>query len=638
MSAAAGKSVPAETAGCPGRTLRGTILDRSNYWTRWQSQRISRRGVLGGTVALSAGAAGLALVGCGDDDDKGTPGAGGGGGTGAGGGKGVPDGHQAIGSTTEEVRQQFHWSKLKNVPGASAGPKPGGKFVWAGFDPGNWSLTEPGSSIMSSFAGHHYNGLVTFPMSDADDAHKLAPEGDLAKNWEQPDPLTYIFHLNDGIKWQNVAPTNGRAFTAQDVVYGQTLLKDKSSFQAGTYSQVASFTAPDEKTVVFKMKEPAAYLLDNMMVPVHVIAPRELVESDKFKSSAVGTGPFILDSWEPNGTWKAHKNPDYFRKWNGKQLPFLDQIESRNFIGNDAGRIAAFRSGELDTIWNPDFNNFKDLMKEKPDLIGQVTSPPPGAQNYISMHNEKAPWNNPQLRQALSLSIDRSLIDKGIFNGISGPGYSQDWSFFKDAAGKFREWPWDEKELGDFHHLDVAAAKKLYSAAGYSDSNPLKIKYNYSSAPGPGQDLHLLILQQWKANLGVQAEFVGMETIGWIGAHFTREYPDALGSWFSGPAFDPDGYSYEVLHSKAPGNIYGVKDTALDTLLEQQRRELDYTKRAELLQKAMLIDLNQCYRIWTRNQYKLSLRKPNFFNVVDTIHAWGNIGWGAKGDEKVWVG
>jgi peptide/nickel transport system substrate-binding protein len=579
------------------------------------------------------GAAWLAGA-CGDDDDdedggNGTPG--------TGGGADVPDGHQTLGTTTEELRQQFHWSKLKNVPG-QGDPKPGGRLVFAGFDPGNWALTDPGAAIMSSFAGHHYNGLITFPISDFDDAHRLEPEGDLAKDWEQPDDTTYIFNLHDGITWQDVPPTNGRAFTAEDAVYGYTVLKEKTSFQAGTYQQVKSFEAPDDKTVIFHMNQPAAYLLNNMMVPVHVVAPRELVEKpDEFSDSAVGTGPFILESWEPGGTWKARKNPNYFRKWNGHQLPFLDGLESRNFIGNDAGRIAAFRSGELDTIWNPDLPNFRTLLQEQPDLIGQIATPPPGAQNYISMHVERPPLNDVRLRQALSLAIDRNLIDQGIFSGLSGPGYSQDWSFFKDAQGGFREWPWDENELGDFHHFDPAEAKKLYEAAGFSQGNPLKMKYNYSASPGPGQDLHLLVLQQWKEHLGVEAEFVGMETIGWIGAHFSRSYDDALGSWYSGPAFDPDGYSYEVLHSKAPGNIYGVNDSEMDALLEAQRRELDYDTREQKLREAMLIDLNQVYRIWTRNQYKQALRKRNYFNVVDTIHAWGNIGWGAKGDEKVWT-
>jgi peptide/nickel transport system substrate-binding protein len=604
-----------------------------NYWKRWADRRTNRRAFVQGGFVAAASLGAWAIVGCGggdDDDDNGD----------FTGGSDVPDGHQALGSTAEELRQQFHWSKLKNVPGAGDTPKTGGRLVFAGFDPGSWNLTAPGASIMSSFAGHHYNGLVTFPMSDHDDAHLLEPEGDLAKEWEQPDAdgLTYVFKLHEGVKWQDVEPTNGRPLTAEDVALGYQTLKDKTSFQAGTYSDVKSIVATDENTVVFTMNKPAAYLLNNMMVPVHVVAPRELIDNpDLFADTAVGTGPFILEGWEPGGTWTARKNPEYFRKWNNHQLPFLDGLESRNFIGNDPGRIAAFRSGELNTIWNPDLDNFKTLLEEDPDLVGQIATPPPGAQNYISMRIERDPWKDVRLRRALSLAIDRNLIHEGIFRSLSGPGYSQDWSFFSDDSGKRREWPWDENELGDFHHFDAAEAKKLYEAAGYSNNKPLKLKYNYSSAPGPGQDLHILIHEQWREHLGVEVEFVGMETVGWIGAHYSREYEDALGSWFSGPAFDPDGYSYEVLHSEAPGNIYGIKNTQLDGILQRQRAELDRTKREELLREAMLMDLNECYRIWTRNAYKMALRRRNFYNIVDTIHAWGNIGWGAKGDEKVWT-
>jgi len=619
------------------------MREHGSYWDRLARRRANRRSVLLGTVTGLGGLGALTLVGCGDDSDDSpgrTPDGNGGGGASPDAG-GVPDGHQSLGSTAEELREQFHWSKLKNVPGAQQDPKPGGRFVFAGFDPGNWDLRQPGAAIMSSFAGHHYNGLITFPISDFDDAHKLIPEGDLAESWEQPDDegLTYIFKLHPDVKWQDVKPTNGRALTAEDVVLGYKSLKNETTFQAATYKHVKEISAPDQNTVVFRLDQPSAYLLNNMMNPTHVVAPSELLNDDNlFSDTAVGTGPFILESWEPGGTWRAKKNPNYFRKWRGHQLPFIDELESRNFSGQSAAADAAFRAGELHTRWNPNFANFKTLINEQPDLIGQLATPPPGAQSYISMRIEREPLKDVRLRRALSMAIDREVINQGIYNGVSGPGYSQDWSFFKDDNGNYREWPWDADELGDFHVFDPDEAMKLYEAAGYSRSNPLKISYNFQSAASIAQDLHLLIHDMWRDNLGIETTFVGMETVGWIGAHYSREYEHALGSWYSGPAFDPDGYSYEVLHSKAPGNIYGVNDPELDSLLERQRSEIDNEKRIQLLREAMLLDLNNCYRIWTRNQYKHALRRRNYFNVVDTIHAWGNIGWGAKGDEKIWIG
>src|SRR3970282_2184054 len=95
--------------------------DRNSYWTRYWN----RRRFLQGTAIASMGGAAWLAGACGDDDDdedggNGTPG--------TGGGADVPDGHQTLGTTTEELRQQFHWSKLKNVPG-QGDPKAGGRVV-----------------------------------------------------------------------------------------------------------------------------------------------------------------------------------------------------------------------------------------------------------------------------------------------------------------------------------------------------------------------------------------------------------------------------------------------------------------------------------------------------------------------------
>ena len=133
----------------------------------------------------------------------------------------------------------------------------------------------------------------------------------------------------------------------------------------------------------------------------------------------------------------------------------------------------------------------------------------------------------------------------------------------------------------------------------------------------------------------MQVEFPTIETVSWIGAHFMRDDHDMLGSWFHGPAFDPDGYSFAVLNSTSPGNFWMIDDPEVDRLTQAQRVELDLATRHDLLREIPLLDMNNAFRVWTVNAYQIQLRKPNDFNGVDTIHAWGNIGWGAKGDEKI---
>jgi len=635
----------------------------TNGWGRLSQRRLSRRSILSASARAGVGAAGLALVGCGDDDDDGqavadetpddqTPddqvvddGDGDQVVAGAGGllpGELTPEQEAADLTREEELRLRYHWSKLQNVPGQEDGPKYGGTFTFAGFDPGNWDLTAPGASIMSSFAGHHYNGLVTFPMSDFDNAHKLTPEGDLAESWETPDGTTFVFNIHAGVNFQDKAPTDGRALTMDDIKVSHEALAE-AAFQGPTYTAVGSIEASEaDRTVRFNMTEPAAYFLNNLMVPVHVVFPPELIGTDQFASDAVGTGPFILQELEPGVSWRATRNPDYFRTdpRSGMQMPYIDELVSLNFIGNNEGRLTAWQTGELDAVWAQDFLEFERAMSDHPDSVIQVATPPPGAQNYVSFKLEKAPWNDGRVRQALSLGLDRAELRDGVHDGVAGAGYSQDWSFDIDpATGDFREWPWRFDELGSFHPETprVDEALQLLDAAGFNSDNPLTFQYVYQAAPGTGQNHHLAMLDQWNRNLGAQGELQTVETVSWIGVHFSRDYDDLLGSWFSGPAFDPDGYSYGPLNSSSPGNFYGVNDPDIDRLTAAQRVELDIDARRDQLNQIRILDLDNAYRIWTVNAYKFQLRKPTYYNVVDTIHAWGNIGWGAKGDEKVWI-
>ncbi len=240
------------------RELRN--MSEKNYWQRLQRRQLSRRSLLGASAKAGVGAAGLALVGCGDDDDDDavsdappavdeTPdapaaddGAGDDGGVVADAGALQPgeltaEQEAATFTTEEEFRLRYHWSKLQNVPGQADGPKTGGTFTFSGFDPGNWDITAPGASIMSSFAGHHYNGLITFNMSDFDNAHKLVPEGDLAKDWETPDGTTFIFNVHEGVNFQDKEPVNGRPLLMDDIKISYEALAE-AAFHGPNYTAV----------------------------------------------------------------------------------------------------------------------------------------------------------------------------------------------------------------------------------------------------------------------------------------------------------------------------------------------------------------------------------------------------------------
>lgn len=628
--------------------------ERSNYWTRATGRRIGRRTLAKGAATGMTGAIALSLVGCGDDDDapdatspaQSGPTTEGGAGTGNGGV--IPNGVGGYPGTFDEVRARYSWRNFPNIPGQDQGPVYGGTFAQSQGEPGNWDVLGPLVTQLAAHTGRLYNSLLTYPQSDFENAAKSTPQGDLAREWEQPDEITFTFHLHEGITFQDKPPVDGRPLLAEDVVAAYQALA-QAPVQQSRYSDVTSMEATDDHTVVFKVGTPAAYFLNNLMNYFDVVIPRELIEDRELAArDAIGSGPFILESWEPGGNTRLVKNPNYFKQWEHPltgemhQLPFLDAVELRNFVTNPAGAEAAFRAGELGVFVAPDGASFQQFMEEDPELIGQVHTPSPSVPYHIAFKLEKPLWQDERIRRALSLGFDRDAIIEGIWSGYGAIGYGQDWSFFKDANGEFREWPWEANEMGDWHHTDFEAARALLEEAGYNDDN--KLKFRLEGSPlGARANTDLVIVDSWQRNLPVEVELAPLEIVNYSAAHITRDYDDLFGGSVIGPFFDPDGWSYGVMHSQANEgseygpNQFGINDPDLDPLLIRQRQELDYDERAATLEEIRQYDLDKVYRIFVTTFYRLSLRRPNIFNQIATIQAWNAGAGGTKGDEKTWI-
>ena len=661
-------------------------MSESTYWTRMRRRTMSRRAVLGASARAGVGAAGLALVGCGDDDDD----------------QSVAQSQQtqqqevaqadaqaqstatqqaqttqeameeqSVGllpgqlsaedearslTPEEEWRLRFHWSKLQNLPGQADGPKYGGTWTLAHLPAANWNVLGPNANLMAAFAPMFYSQLVVFPMDDFSNAHYYENEGDLASGWEIPDELTVVFSLENGIKWQDKPPVNGRDMTAEDVKIAYDALRD-GSFLAHTQEedpvpvQASSYTAVKDiehdnasNTVRFNLSEPAAYLLNNMMNPFHVVAAPEFITDDYTVlddwRNTVGTGPYVLDFVEQGAEWKASKHPNYFKKdpRTGMQLPFMDALHGPDFVAQRESEWAAWETGVIDRITLNDIFDYEQAIEQQPDTIVQVTAPPPGWQPYLTFKDlSVAPFNDPRVRQALSLGMNREEQKEGIYNGLAAAGYGQNWTFFKDdnSPWGFREWPWTTAELGEFADFNAAQGRQLLDAAGFNDDNPLEFQAAMYTVPGPYLNLFLLIVDQWKTNLGVNAihEEVDLET--WIARLVTRDFSEALFTWLIGAEMDADGLSYGKLHTDSPGNFYGISEPDIDDWCVAQRQELDVDKRSEILEQIRVRELENMWRIFAVNPYRIAARRGYLFNEIDTYNAW-NPGWGATNTERIW--
>lgn len=315
-----------------------------NYWRSRAAGGLSRRRFLSSTAVGAAAVATLGLVGCGDDDNSES--GGGGTSTQSPSATGTPKTASPKGQiqpTGDNLKAVEHFPL--NYP-AQGQPRKGGRLRMAS----NYDLAglDPTKSIAGGVIMHvnkAYNRLLQFKTGPSFDPTAFPGEvvPDLAASWETPDARTLVFKLSSGVKWQNVAPLNGRAFKSDDVVYAYQ--QYKAGGPASTYLRFTDkIEAVDSSTVRVTLKEPFADQLPYLASRYLTIFPRELAESGELVNQAIGTGPMILKEARKGERMVWDRNPDYF----GGTV-WLDGIDHR-IVSSGPTRDQLMRAGEVDFV------------------------------------------------------------------------------------------------------------------------------------------------------------------------------------------------------------------------------------------------------------------------------------------------
>src|SRR6266446_4333899 len=256
--------------------------------------------------------------------------------------------------------------------------------------------------------------------------HKVGPdvppgtfivEPDLAERWEAPNDTTYIFHLRQGVKWHNKPPVNGRELVAEDVKFSfDRFLTVEGNPERQLLESVDRVEVVDRYTVQFRLKEPFVWLLDTLASPLctWIIAPEVVQQYGDLKKveTAIGTGPFLLEGYEPNVKTVFRRNRDYFRPG----LPHVDGVEWL-VIPDDSTGQAMYRTGQLDcgpginwAIRQQDLESFK---KSHPhlryqDFLSQTAG-------VLNMRTDMPPFNDVRVRRAISHAIDRQALVEAVW-------------------------------------------------------------------------------------------------------------------------------------------------------------------------------------------------------------------------------
>jgi peptide/nickel transport system substrate-binding protein len=453
---------------------------------------------------------------------------------------------------------------------APAQPTVGGTLSIVGQDPPGWDVQKNLSFRTQTTASWVYSKLTRFSSGAGAKTNDFTPTPDLAEKWETPDPTTYIFRLRQNVKWHNKAPVNGRQFEASDVKYTlDRFLSLPENAQKYFFEDIDRVEVPDKFTVKLTTKVPSAVILDNTASPFVWMLPREVAEkySDFNTSDAVvGTGPWMLDSYQPNVRAVFKRNPDYFLT--GK--PYIQEVQWP-IIADTSAQFAAFVSNKLDVLAVPR-ERLDEVVKAKPDA--RIEEYPAIGGLYVYMNTQNPPFNDKRVRQALSMAIDRAAFIKG-FNygkGVFGTAVPAD----------ITPWSLDYKQQGEgakYYEFDQAEAKKLLTAAGFPNGfDTTMIGYAYTAAWVEQAEW---LVDSFK-KIGVNVKMQLLEYAAYISTAYGGNL-SAMGWEPSTPYTTIDDYLYGVYHSQGGKNQSRVKDPQLDTLLVAQRRAIDAGERKRVV-------------------------------------------------------
>ncbi len=456
-------------------------------------------------------------------------------------------------------------------------PKRGGILRVRGYDPPNF---EPHLTInfkTSNTLSFVYNKLVRYKVGPGVPPGIFTVEPDLAERWEEPDATTVVFHLRKGVRWQNKPPLNGRELTAEDVKFTyDRFLTEKGNPNRYILDPVDRVEVVDRYTARFRLKEPFVWLVNMLANPNAAgwIIARELVEKHgdlKTAEAAIGTGPFILERYEPNVKAVFRRNPDYFRSG----LPWVDGVDWL-VMEDDAAGLAAYRTGQVDAgpwhWWAVRQQDVDAVKKSHPQLVYQDFLS--NVTHGIYMRTDKPPFNDVRVRRAISHAVDRAAVIESVFlKGEPTPAISRglpEWSPRIDQLGPGAK----------YYRHDPKEARRLLAEAGY----PQGLKTQLNVTPGYGSDIvdSFQLVQRQLKESGIEAELKLQEFGAYVSTTFIGKFEGMAMGPFS-IAWEPHTTLYGMYMPEQSRNSSHVNDPKLTGMLKEQMRIRDLEVRRKLI-------------------------------------------------------
>jgi ABC-type transport system substrate-binding protein len=598
-----------------------------SYWAHAVRRRVSRRSVLRGavgTVGLSLIGSALACTAPAEAPTAGpattTPGP-------------ATTATRAAGSGAATVGgKEIRYARfLSNPPDFAAQPKSGGHVpIATNYVPANFDALAASSATEGEYLGLAYNRLLRGKFGaemNPYDPWKFEPAPELAESWQvSPDGTEYSFKIRQGVKFQNVAPVNGREFSAEDARW--TLENNRTDVADTLKSAGATFSVPDKYTLKLGLKRKVSWVLPLLSDPRAYMVPREIADlPGGFKENKpIGTGPFILTEYASRTKASYVKNPDYFER--GK--PYLDSVEFQ-VVPDPSAQRALVRGGQALMV-NGDTPGIQELdafVRQGTDLtVLQRESVSGKAVWHISMRVDKAPFSDVRVRRAVSLSINRKAIIDGIYAGKAQNLLPFPWTLAYDTQ---------PTDLGPWYAYDPEQARKLFAEAGVQPGT--RWEFLIGQYTPTIKDIAQLIQSDFK-KVGIEVEIKAPD----LGTYVAQYRPPnakptyehlAYGLIFQNPV-DTSLNLLVNLRSDAATSTDQIKDAKLDGMLDSLASEPDPDRQRPILRQIWDQISDQAY--WPGLPEPVSLTYwhksiqnflPNYRNDVLT--------WGTPQLRDIWL-
>jgi peptide/nickel transport system substrate-binding protein len=432
-----------------------------------------------------------------------------------------------------------------------------------------------------------YDTLVTPAAED------LTMEASLAESWEtSEDGLTWTFALREGVTFHD-----GSEFDSADVVYSYNRIIDEELSNSFRFQNVASVAADGPRTVVITLTRPTPNLLERIgSFKGMAILPENAAEDLDLTTEANGTGPFRLESSDASSTVLTAYE-DY---WGG--APSVGQIEFR-YITEPAAALTALQNGEVQWTDNVPPQQIESLAGD--DSVELRTTPSVDYW-YMSMNYGRPPFDNRDVRRAISFAIDREAVAEAAWFGAAQANQTaipEDSFFYYDYS--------------PFEH-DPAQARQLLQQAGVQ--TPLQMGLMVTDEFPETVTAAQVIASQLE-EVGIEVNIETLDFATWLDRQGAGDYDSFYLGWLGN--LDPAAYYQEQHQTDGPNNYQGYSNPQVDQLLQAASGETDEGARKELYDQAAQIIVDDVSYLYLYNP--------------DVVQAWvpGLSGYRIRADKAI---